>query len=85
MATTAQDSIGDIVRYDGWIGITTGTAPDGRTRCLFGSETNRFALSISRKALPNIEIIDLDRDELKNALALMQAFARGLVEDAKPF
>ena len=74
---------------NGWIGvligITTGTVPDGRIKCLFGSETNRFTLPISRKALTNIEIIDLDRDELENALALMQAFARGLVEDAKPF
>lgn len=76
---------GDIIRHDGWIGIVTGTTPKGKMTCWLGSETNRFALAISPKSLKPVEIIDLDRDELGNALALMQAFARELVENYKPF
>lgn len=76
---------GEIIRHDGWIGIVTGTTLNGTVACLLGSETNRFDLVISRKSLNPVEIMDLDRDELENALALMQAFARELVENAKPF
>jgi len=76
---------GDIIRHDGWTGIVTGTTPDGKAACLLGSDNNRFTLIISQKSLKPVEIIDLDRDELENALALMQAFARGLVEDSEPF
>lgn len=76
---------GNIIRHDGWIGIVTGTTPNGKAICLLGSETNRFTLIISQKSMKPVEIINLDRDELENALALMQAFARELVEDNKPF
>jgi hypothetical protein len=77
--------VGEIIRHDGWVGIITGTTPNGKATCLLGSETNRFTLIISQKSLKPVEIIDLDRDELENALALMQAFARELVDNSKPF
>lgn len=77
--------IGSIIRHDDWTGIVTGTTPNGKATCLLGGETNRFTLIISQKSLKPVEIIDLDRDELENALALMQAFARELVENNKPF
>lgn len=76
---------GDIIRHDGWIGVVTGVNQKGKAICSLGSEMNRFALAISQSTLKPVEIIDLDRDELEDALALMQAFARELVEDSKPF
>ncbi len=77
--------IGDTIRHDGWVGVVTGATPNGKAICLLESETNRFTLIISQKSLKPVEIIDLDRDELESALALMQAFARELVENSKPF
>ncbi len=77
---------GAIIRHDGWIGVVTGITPNGKAACLLGSENNRFSLVISQKHLETVEeIIDLDRDELENVLALMQSFARELVENNKPF
>lgn len=77
--------VGEIIRHDGWIGVVTGVNPKGKAACLLGSENNRFSLFINPKSLKAVEIINLDRDELENALALMQAFARELVENTKPF
>jgi hypothetical protein len=77
--------VGDIIRHDGWVGVVTGINPKGKAACLLGSENNRFSLFISPSAIKSVEIIDLDRDELANALALMQAFARELVENNEPF
>ena len=76
---------GTIVRLNKWIGVVTGETPMGSITCLLGGETKQFTLTTSRKSLKPVEIIDLDRDELENALALMQAFARELVDNAKPF
>ncbi len=77
--------VANIVRYDGKVGVLTGIAVTGRAKCLMGSETNMTSIFVNPSTLEPVEIIDLDRDELENALALMQAFARGLVEDNEPF
>lgn len=76
---------GEIIRHDGWIGVVTGINPNGKAICLMGSEMNRFVLTINHKSLKPLEIIDLSRDELESALALMQVFAKELIDNKKPF